>query len=133
MASTMQIPFEVYQNSVLFTGKVNDQDVQFILDTGDAVGPVFNSADAQRLNLQPEGQEGVEGAGGASSLYTTQATVQLDVIAWDNEPCAIDPSLTGPSLLGLPFFLKKTDQLALDFTVRVLAIANADTTGHHVS
>jgi Aspartyl protease len=132
MSSVNAVHFKIYQNSIVFPAKVNGEPVDFVLDTGDAVGPVFNTADAARLGLQPQGAEGVSGAGGASQIYQTSATIELDIMAWDDEPSAIDPSLQGPSLLGLPWFLEKCDQLALDFSVSLLLIANADKTGRIV-
>jgi predicted aspartyl protease len=132
MASINTVAFRLHENSIAFPAKVNGQPADFVLDTGDAVGPVFNSADAERLGLQAQGAEGVSGAGGASQIYQTTATIGLDIIAWDDEPGAIDPALQGPSLLGLPFFLKKTDQLAIDFSMSLLVLVNADKSGRIV-
>jgi predicted aspartyl protease len=109
------VSFEIYNNSILLTGKANGQDIDFILDTGDAIGPVFNSEDSDRLHLVPIQAETVSGAGGESPIDSCRATVQLGDDIFENEPSAIDPSLQGPSLIGLPFFLNNCSSITLDF------------------
>lgn len=110
-------------NSVYVKATVNNQPVLFILDTGDAIGPVFTAIDAERLGLPRLGVIGVSGAGGATQNYGTQATVQLGEAVYDNEPGAIDPYLQGASLLGLPFFLSRATRLTFDFSGNTLEIA----------
>jgi predicted aspartyl protease len=117
------VAFDLYQNSVVIAGKVNGQNVDFILDTGDAVGPVFNSADAARLGLKEEAAMQVSGAGGASTSYTTTADITFDDRTWNGEPSAIDADLQGPSLLGLPFFAAKCVVLLFDFQGKQLTLA----------
>lgn len=116
------VTFELIDNSVVIHGWANGYPVNFILDTGDAIGPVFNANDAQQLGLQPEGEIDVSGAGGETENYTTTATVKLGNIVYEDEPCAIDPNLEGPSLLGLPFFLNHTNSLTFDWPDRILTI-----------
>jgi predicted aspartyl protease len=118
-----QVPLQVYSNSVYVQATVNGQSVLFILDTGDAIGPVFNSLDAQRLGLKQLGVIGVSGAGGATQNYGTQASITLGDKTYDDEPGAIDPYLQGPSLLGLPFFLKESQRLTFDFAAGTLELS----------
>jgi hypothetical protein len=116
------VPIDISDGSILVHAVVNGQEVVFVLDTGDAIGPVFNSADAQRLSL-PQGQPlGVEGAGGASTAYQTTASITFDDITYVNEPAAIDLDLTGQSLLGLPFFLARTETVDFNWTARTLSL-----------
>ncbi len=117
--------FDLYQNSVIIAGMVNDLPVDFVLDTGDAVGPVFNSADAARLGLPQQSAEQVSGAGGLSTTYATVATVNFDDRTYPDEPAVIDPDLQGPSLLGLPFFVAKCQVLLFDFSGRDLVMAGS--------
>lgn len=112
MASTA---FQVQNNSILVEGFVNGIRILFIIDTGDAIGPVFNTQDAQTLNLPDLGPLGVSGAGGAVQIAATEANIILGGKSFPKEPSAIDPNLQGPSLLGLPFFLKQGGTLAFDF------------------
>jgi predicted aspartyl protease len=105
----------IEQDSIIINATVNGEAIQFVLDTGDAVGPVFTSADAQRLGLTAGAATGVEGAGGASQVQATTATIGFDDATYINEPSAIDSSLEGSSLLGLPFFLAKCRFLAFSF------------------
>jgi predicted aspartyl protease len=117
------VPFRIDQDSVIIEGTANGSPVDFVLDTGDAIGPVFNSADAERLGLKPEGQMDVSGAGGASTSYTTTASIGLGGDTWDGEPSAIDTELQGPSLLGLPFFLARCKFLGFDLQHQTLVLA----------
>ena len=113
----------VDNNSLVISALVNGKPVDFVLDTGDAIGPTFNAADAARIGLPQGAAEGVEGAGGASSVYATTASIRLGSALFDNEPGAVDPDLDGPSLLGLPFFLAKGGALILDWADNTLLIA----------
>lgn len=118
----LQVPFSVVSDSVVLHAVANNRSVDFILDTGDAIGPVFNSEDAERLGLQPTGEIGVSGAGGATTNYSCVATVKLESVQYVDEPSAIDTQLQGSSLLGLPFFLKISSQLTFDFSRNVLIV-----------
>ena len=109
------VPMTVQDTSIVVQGTVNGQPVEFIVDSGDAIGPTFTSADAQRLGLKPSGELGIEGAGGASAVQPTTADVTLGNSTWQAEPSAIDPALTGTSLIGLPFFLRECSALTFDF------------------
>jgi hypothetical protein len=114
-------------DSIIVTAGVVDQsgalqDCDFILDTGDAIGPVFNAADAERLGLAQGDALEVSGAGGKSSVFATTASVQFDRKLYENETGAIDTDLEGPSLLGLPFFLRETKVLTLDFVSGKLTV-----------
>jgi predicted aspartyl protease len=114
----IEIPIDLTTNpgSILVAAIINGTPTPLVLDTGDAVGPVFNAADAATLNLVPGDPLDVTGAGGtASGIVATTATVQLGDQEWSDEPCAIDPNLQGPSLLGLPFFLALDAMLLFDF------------------
>ena len=116
------VPIEILDDSILIHAVVNGQTVALILDTGDAIGPVFTSADAARLGLVQGAPFGVEGAGGASSAFQTTADITFDSVTYANEPAAIDGALQGDSLLGLPFFVAKAGSLTLDFTGRTLSL-----------
>lgn len=113
----------IVDQSIIIEALVNGHVCEFVLDTGDAVGPVFNAADAARLGLPQGAAEGVSGAGGASSVVATNATIQLGDAQYPDEPGAIDSSLQGPSLLGLPFFLAKGRTLVLAFGIGHLMLA----------
>jgi hypothetical protein len=116
------VGFALQQQSVLVTATVNDQAVQFVLDTGDAIGPVFTAADAARLKLVQGEPFGVEGAGGASTSYQTTANITFDDRVYLSEPAAIDGDLEGNSLLGLPFFVAKCPALLFDFNASQLTL-----------
>jgi hypothetical protein len=116
------VPFRIQGNSVIIQGVENGIGTSLILDTGDAVGPVFTAADARRLGLAEGQAEGVEGAGGASSIYQTTATVTFGDRTYASEQCAVDPALEGQSLLGLPFFTAKCAGLLFDFSGSVLVL-----------
>ena len=116
------VPIEIVNDSILIHAVVNGQPASFILDTGDAIGPVFTSADAGRLGLIQGAPFGVEGAGGASSAYQTTADISFDDVTYKDEPAAIDDALQGDSLLGLPFFLAKAGTLTFSFTARQLSL-----------
>ena len=117
------IPMHVVNQAVNIPAHVNGQPVTFILDTGDAIGPVFNAADAQRLGLVSGPPLQVSGAGGAASGITeTTADIQLGPFTYPGELGAIDPNLEGPSLLGLPFFSGRLSFLGFDFQGRELIV-----------
>jgi predicted aspartyl protease len=115
-------PFRIEQDSIMLEAAANGHPVTMILDTGDAIGPTFNAADAQRLGLVPGEPIGVSGAGGQSQVLATTATIQLGRESFADEPCAIDAELGGPSLLGLPFFLRNALRLELDFAAGLLVL-----------
>src|SRR5437899_2010176 len=119
------VPISIQQDSILVQGSVNGQDVLFIVDTGDAVGPVFNANDAVQLNLPNEGPLNVSGAGGAVEIYATQASIHLGGLVFENESGAVDTNLNGPSLLGLPFFIKQGGVLAFDFAHGTLTVGSS--------
>jgi predicted aspartyl protease len=107
------VPLRIEDASIILEAVVDGQPCEFVLDTGDAIGPTFNSSDAQRLRLPQGAPEGVSGAGGASSVTATTATIALGDALFPDEQSAVDPDLQGPSLLGLPFFLAKGKALVL--------------------
>jgi predicted aspartyl protease len=107
-------PIEVVSDSIAIHATVNGQPVTFVLDTGDAIGPVFTAADAARLHLVQGAPLGVEGAGGASTACQATATIEFDNVTFPDEPSAIDTQLQGQSLLGLPFFLAKAAAFGFD-------------------
>lgn len=125
------VPISVQNNAILVQAAVNNQDVVFVIDTGDAVGPVFNAQDAQQLNLENDGPIGVSGAGGSVEIYATKATVGLGGHTFPDEPSAVDVNLQGPSLLGLPFFIKQGGVLAFDFNNMTLSFGSAHAAKHH--
>lgn len=123
---TASCPVSVQSDSIYLTARVNGQTVQFIVDTGDSVGPVFNASDAAALGLPQGPPLGVSGAGGASQVYQTQATIELgNNLVFRDEPGAIDANLQGPSLLGLPFFLRNVARMELDFASGMLVLVVA--------
>lgn len=115
-------PIRVENGSIVILASVGTEPVEFVLDTGDAIGPVFNSADAERLGLTQGDPIQVEGAGGESTSFETTANVQFERRLYENEPSAIDTSLSGPSLLGLPFFLRETKYVLFDFSAGKLTV-----------
>lgn len=116
------VPIEIVNDSIVVNAQVNGQPVAFVLDTGDAIGPVFCAEDAARLGLQQGEPFGVEGAGGASTSYQTTASITFDDVTYADEPSAIDLDLQGDSLLGLPFFLAKCAVLSFQITERTLSL-----------
>lgn len=107
----------VEQNSLVITGEVNGHNVDFVIDTGDALGPTLNSEDAQAANVTLGEPIGIEGAGGASTVYQAQATIEVGEESYEDETVYVDTALTGHSLIGLPFFLKKNPAgIVLAFT-----------------
>lgn len=115
--------FRIVNQSIVINATVNRKPVEFILDTGDAIGPVLNSADAERVGAPQGEQFGVSGAGGATTSYQTVIDVTFGGITYNNEAAAIDPNLEGPSLLGLPFFVDKSRELAFNWNDGILAMA----------
>jgi aspartyl protease len=124
-APVTSVPIEILNGSIVIHAAVNGQPALFVLDTGDAIGPTFTGADAQRLGLAEGAPFGVEGAGGASSAFATTASITFDDVTFENEPSAIDLDLQGDSLLGLPFFLAKCASLSFDFAVGRLTMTGA--------
>ena len=116
------VPIEIQDGSIYVHASVSGQQVVFIVDSGDALGPTFTGADAARLGLAQGQPLGVEGAGGASTAYETTASVTFDDITYENEPCAIDLDLAGNSLLGLPWFLARTETVSFDWGARTLSL-----------
>lgn len=110
-----RVPIALVNNSILIEAVVNGMRVDFILDTGDAIGPVFNSRDAVSLQLPVGDVIPVSGAGGATVSYKTIADISVGKALYQNEPSAIDSNLQGYSLLGLPFFLAKCKLMTFDF------------------
>ena len=100
-----KVPFTVQNDAVYVSGQANGQDVEYVVDTGDSIGPVFSSADARRLNLPDDGPVQVSGAGGTVQLTLTHADVELGGAVFQAERGIIDDSLP-INLLGLPFFEK---------------------------
>lgn len=116
------VPIQIENASIIVQAVVNGQPVSFVVDSGDAVGVVFNAADAQRLGLPQGAPLGVEGAGGASTVYETTADVTFDDLTYTAEPSAIDTDLQGNSLLGLPWFLAKTATTSFNWTAQQLTL-----------
>jgi predicted aspartyl protease len=106
--------FSVQDDSIVVPGIVNGKPVTFVVDTGDALGPTLNSADAEATGIELGDPLDIEGAGGESSVYQAKATVEMGDTTFTNEPVFVDTDLEGPSLLGLPFFLAKAPH-DLDF------------------
>ena len=116
------VPIEIQDASIYVKVVVNGQQVACVLDSGCAIGPCFTAADATRLGLVKGEPLGVEGAGGASTVYATTATVTFDDITYASEPGAIDDDLTGNSLLGLPWFLARTAESDFNWQARTLSL-----------
>jgi gag-polyprotein putative aspartyl protease len=125
------VPISIQDGSILIEGSVDNQDIVFIVDTGDAIGPVFNEADAASLNLPNDGPLNVSGAGGAVEIYATKASIHLGGLVFENEPGAVDTNLEGPSLLGLPFFIKQGGVLAFDFANGTLTVGTSHVAKRH--
>jgi Aspartyl protease len=121
-APVTSVPIEILNDSVVIHATANGQPVSFVLDTGDAIGPVFTADDAQRLGLQQGAPFGVEGAGGSSSVYQTTASITFDDLAYPDEPSAIDLDLQGDSLLGLPWFLARCESFTVALAARQLSL-----------
>jgi hypothetical protein len=121
-APVTTVPIEIVNDSIVIHAVVNGQPWTAVLDTGDAIGPTFTGADAQRLGLAEGAPFGVEGAGGASSAFAATASITFDDVTFENEPSAIDLDLQGYSLLGLPFFGARCSALTLDFAARQLSM-----------
>jgi hypothetical protein len=121
-APVTSVPIEIVNDSIVIHAVVNGQPWTAVLDTGDAIGPTFTGADAQRLGLAEGAPFGVEGAGGASSAFATTASITFDDVTFENEPSAIDLDLQGYSLLGLPFFGARCSALTLDFAAHQLSM-----------
>jgi predicted aspartyl protease len=114
MPGTALIPVRFVDSSIVVPVAVNGRTLEMVLDTGDAIGPTFTQADAQALGLVPGQAEGIEGAGGASDVYETTATIALGSLVFPNEVGAIDDSLEGASLIGFPFFQARCSLFELD-------------------
>jgi predicted aspartyl protease len=110
------IQVQFVQNSIVLPITVNGRELRVVVDSGDAVGPTFTEADAQALGLAKGAAEGIEGAGGASSVYETTATIQVGSLVFENEPSIIDGNLEGYSLLGWPFFAARVSVFEVDVT-----------------
>jgi predicted aspartyl protease len=108
------IQVEFVQNSIVLPITVNGHEMRVVIDSGDALGPTFTSADAQTLGLVQGAQVGIEGAGGASSVYETTASIQAGALVFEDEPSFIDTNLEGYSLLGWPFFQNRAGFFAVD-------------------
>ena len=111
-----EVPFQLIDQSIVFPVTVNGHEISCVLDTGDAIGPTFTSADAKAIGLVQGAAMGIEGAGGASSVCETTANIQVGAIAFPGEQGAIDSELEGWSLLGLPFFAAKCARFEIDIT-----------------
>lgn len=123
------VPFQVTNSSIVIEGLVNGQPVTFVVDTGDAIGPTFNASDAKALALPNLGPLDITGAGGSVEISKTQADITLGGTTYVSEPSAIDTNLDGPSLLGLPFFLRQGGILSFDFDNGALSFEACEPTG----
>jgi len=121
--------FRVVNQSIVIDGLVNGRGISFVVDTGDAIGPTFNSADAEALKLPSLGPLDVSGAGGSVQIQRTEADITIGGSSYLKEPGAIDPDLQGPSLLGLPFFLRKGGVLSFNFDTGQLTFGHAGRKG----
>lgn len=121
---TTHAPFQIDNESIVILAKVNGLPVSFVLDTGDAIGPVFSSDDANRLGLIPGAPFNVSGAGGNSTSYQTTASIEFDDNTFEDEPSAIDTELQDQSLLGLPFFIREAKSFNFDLINQVLTMVN---------
>jgi hypothetical protein len=108
------IQTQFVSNSIVLPITVNGHDLLAVLDSGDALGPTFTRAVAQALGLVQGAQVGIEGAGGASSVYETTATIQVGSLVFENEPSFIDTNLEGYSLMGYPFFYARCSFVGID-------------------
>jgi hypothetical protein len=117
-----EVAMQVVNDSIVIKAIVNSTPIEFVLDTGDAIGPVFTAADAAKLELVQGAPFGVEGAGGDSTSYETTADIRFDDRDYSDEPSAIDISLEGQSLLGFPFFYAKCLELKFNFADNILTM-----------
>jgi hypothetical protein len=113
-AGSAVVPVTFENSSIVLPVTVNGHVLDMVLDTGDAIGPTFTAADAASLGLAQGPAEGIEGAGGASSVYETAATIQLGMLVFENEVGAVDSSLQGYSLIGWPFFAARCSLFEVD-------------------
>ncbi len=113
--SDFTVPFTVQNNAVFVQAKFNGADVNALVDTGDAVGPIVPQSLATELNLPNDGPLGVSGAGGAVQLTATHLDVELGGASFPAESGAIDPGLD-IAIIGLPFFEKIGPLLDFDFS-----------------
>jgi predicted aspartyl protease len=114
MAGNALIPVRFENSSIVVPVTVNGRSLEMVIDTGDAIGPTFTQADAKALGLVQGPAEGIEGAGGASDVYETTATIALGSLVFPDEVGAIDDSLEGQSLIGFPFFQARCSIFELD-------------------
>jgi predicted aspartyl protease len=122
-ATEVAVRFE--QESIVLPVSVNGRLLEMVMDTGDAIGPTYTAADAQALGLVKGAVMGIEGAGGASSVYQTTATVSIGSLTFVNEPGAIDGDLTGSSLIGFPFFAARCARVEIDIARSALVLIGA--------
>ena len=85
----------------VFTGTVNGEDVDFLVDTG-ATQVVFTEAQARRLGLEKGQRYRVNTANGESWAYSTHIDrLTIGPIVLDDVPAAIAPNLASEALLGM--------------------------------
>ena len=85
----------------VFTGKVNGEDVDFLVDTG-ATQVVFTESQARKLGLKKGQRCRVNTANGESWSYATKIdTLAIGPIVLRDVSAAIAPNLEAEALLGM--------------------------------
>lgn len=85
----------------LFTGLANNQEVEFLLDTG-ATSIVFTETQARRIGLQKGFPLRVNTANGEINVYSTKLSeLKIGSILLRNIDAVINPHMDGEALLGM--------------------------------
>ncbi|MCK5728156.1 MAG: TIGR02281 family clan AA aspartic protease [Methylococcales bacterium] len=105
------------QGHYVATGKINDQKVIFLLDTG-ATGISIPQAVAQRLQLTSGYPTQVSTANGSITVYSTDLkTVSLGAITLNNLRGHINPHMEGDEILLGMTFMRHLELIQRDQTL----------------
>lgn len=97
-------PLTVSDDALFFNAVSDDgQNIMFQLDTG-AYEPLIPKQLADELQLKNLGSDEVEGIGGEDEAYDSEISLSIGGHEFDNIPCLVDASYSGPPLFGYRFF-----------------------------
>jgi tetratricopeptide (TPR) repeat protein len=90
LAGEVELPLEAARPYILLSGKVGEEEVKFILDTGGSVHPSLSPKTSQALGIEKLGESAAFGFGGQEAIHVAKiGPIELGGIRIHPQPIAI--------------------------------------------